>query len=253
MAFFDADKSVNNSKLSELEILGKKVHVSNKKGILYLSRDDITIELTGVFREKQNGDIEGTVTALACKTGDDEPTWDIAGISYNFDKLFTQIDDGKLDKVIAKMFEGKDTVWGSHFDDQLYGFKGNDTLEGWRGDDRLNGGPGKDSLEGMQGADTYVFDQKLTSKNVDTIVKFNVDEDLIELKKKIFTEFKKGELHEAGFTIGKRAEGDDPQIIYREDKGHLLYDVDGKGGADPLKFANIAKHKDLSHDDFFVS
>ena len=38
MAFFDADLPVNNSELPELEILGKKVQVSKKKGILYFRR-----------------------------------------------------------------------------------------------------------------------------------------------------------------------------------------------------------------------
>jgi Ca2+-binding RTX toxin-like protein len=253
MAYFDADLPVNNSKLPEMEILGENVEVSEKKGILYISKDDITIELTGNFKEKNNGDIEGTVTALVCKTGDDEPTWDISNMSYDFDQLFIRIDDGKLDKVISEIFEDKDTIWGSHFDDELYGFKGNDTVVGWNGDDRLNGGQGKDTLEGKRGADTYVFDQNLTSKNVDTIVKFNENEDLVELKQKIFTELKTGELHEDYFTVGKNAEGDDPQIIYRPDKGHLLYDSDGAGGKDPLKFADIGKNKDLTHDDFFVS
>ena len=252
MAFFDADLAVNNSELNELNIFKHKTENGEKKGILYFSRGDVTIEMAAVV--KNNGGIEkGNINGLVCKTGEDEPTWDIAGMKYDFHQFFKRIDDGKLDKVLAEIFEGKDTVWGSHFDDELYGFKGNDTLDGWRGDDRLNGGPGKDKVEGKQGADTYVFDQKLTSQNVDTIVKFNEKEDLVELKQKIFTDLKKGELHEDYFTVGKNAEGDDPQIIYRPDKGHLLYDSDGAGGKDPLKFADIGKNKDLSHDDFFVS
>jgi len=253
MALFDADKSVNNSTLPELEILGKNVQVENKKGILYISRDNITIELTGVFKEKDNGNIEGKVTALVCKTGDDEPTWDIADMSYDFDKLFIDIGDGKLDKVINKIFDKKDVIWGSHFDDKLYGLDGNDTVKGWRGNDRLDGGKGKDVLEGNYGNDTFVFSETIKKGNVDTISKFKVGQDSIELDHKIFTELDKGELGKDYFTISKDAKTENPTIIYRTDKGHLLYDPDGTGSKSAEIFFKVQKHKDLSHSDFFVS
>jgi hypothetical protein len=130
MAYIDADLPVDNSKLPELEILGKNVRVEEDKGILYISKNDITIELTGVFKEDKNGEVHGTVTALVCKTGDDEPTWDIGNMSYDFDQLFIKIADGKLDKVIKQIFDSKDTIWGSHFDDELYGYDGTDEVNG---------------------------------------------------------------------------------------------------------------------------
>jgi len=271
MAYIDADQPVDNSKLPEMEILGKSVEVEEKKGILYLSRDGVTIELTGVFREDKSGEIHGKVTQLVCKTDDDEPIWDIGNMSYDFDKLFTDIDDGKLDKVIQKIFDKNDTVWGSHFDDKLYGFDGNDKMDGWRGhdllfggngkdelkgnigDDVLNGGKGKDTLKGGDGYDTFVFDQNLTKGNVDTIHKIDVSQDSIELKQKIFTAFATGDLQKDQFKVGKNASGDDPQILYRNDKGYLLYDPDGAGSEDAIKFANAPKHKDITHDIFFVS
>lgn len=253
MAVFDADKPVNNAELPELEILGKKVHYAQKKGILYFTKDDVTIEMTGVFKEKSNGEITGKVTSLAAKDEDDKPIWDIANFKYDFVKLFTQIGDGKLDKVINKLFKGKDTIWGSHFDDELHGLKGNDTIDGWRGDDRINGGKGKDSLQGRQGNDTFVFDQKLTKKNADKIVKFNVKHDSFELDKDIFTGLDKGQLHEDYFTIGKHAEGDDPQILYKKNKGKVFFDPDGDGPDKALKFADVGKNKNLHHDDFFVA
>jgi Ca2+-binding RTX toxin-like protein len=271
MAYIDADLPVDNSKLPELEILGKNVQVEEDKGILYISKNDITIELTGVFKEDKNGVIHGKVTALVCKTGDDEPTWDIGNMSYDFDQLFIKIGDGKLHKVIQQIFEKKDTIWGSHFDDKLYGFDGNDEVNGWRGndvlyggngkdeligqigDDRLNGGPGKDVLKGGADSDTFVFDQKLKSSNVDKINIFDVGRDSIELKKSIFSGFDKGELSSDQFKFGNHASGDKAQILYNSSKGHLFYDPDGAGEADPLKFASAPKHKDLSHDDFFVA
>ena len=96
------------------------------------------------------------------------PTWDISGLNYDFDKLFTQIDDGKLDKVIEEMFEKKDLIWGSNFDDKLFGFKGDDEVVGWRGNDRLNGGQGKDKLVGKMGDDTFVFDAGAETRRMST-------------------------------------------------------------------------------------
>lgn len=253
MALFDADKSVNNKTLPQLEILGEKVQVENKKGILYISKDNITIELTGVFHENNNGVIHGKVTALVCKTGDDEPTWDIADMKYDFDKLFTDIDKGKLDQVIEKIFEKKDVIWGSHFNDKLFGFDGNDTVKGWRGDDRIDGGKGKDTLEGNYGKDTFVFSEALKKGNVDTIAKFKVGEDSFELDHHVFPGLEQGVLHEENFTVSKNAKTEDPTIIYRDKKGLLLFDPDGTGDQDPQKFFKMQKHKDLSHDDFFVS
>ena len=62
--------------------------------------------------------------------------------------------------------------------------------------------------------------------------------DTIALDRKIFTEFEKGKLHKGELTIGKKAEGSEPQIIYREGKGHLYYDADGDGSGEAVKFAN---------------
>jgi Ca2+-binding RTX toxin-like protein len=255
-----------------MEILGKKVAVEEKKGILYLSKDGITIELTGVFREDKTGEVHGKVTQLVCKTEDEgDPIWDIGNMSYDFDQLFIKIGDGKLDKVIAQIFDKKDVIWGSHFDDTLYGFDGNDEVDGWRGhdvlyggkgkdelignigNDKLNGGPGKDVLKGGPGYDTFVFDQKLTDNNIDTIYKLDLKRDSIELKQDIFTAFAKGDLAKDQFHIGKQATGDEAQILYKASKGHLLYDPDGAGGAKALKFANAPKDKDIGHDLFFVS
>lgn len=252
MVAFDADMAVDNSKLPELKMFEGKTENYEKKGILYFQKGDDTIEMAALIKNK-GGQEKGKITGLAAKYGDDDPNWDMAGLSYDFNKFFKQINDGKLDEVIQKIFQDKDTIWGSHFNDKLYGFDGNDTLKGWRGDDVLNGGKGKDLLKGNYGDDTFVFDQKLGKSNMDTISKFSVDDDSIELKQKIFTGLEKGKLGDAHFTIGKNAEGDEPQIIYRDKKGLLLYDADGAGGDDPQKFAKIQKNKDLSHDDFFVS
>ena len=56
MAFFDADLAVNNSELNELNIFKHKTENGEKKGILYFSRGDVTIEMAAVV--KNNGGIE---------------------------------------------------------------------------------------------------------------------------------------------------------------------------------------------------
>ena len=253
MVAFDADQPVNNKKLPELKILEKKTYNSEKKGILYFENKsgDIVIEMAAVIKNK-GGQEKGKITSLAAKTGDDEPIWDMGGLSYNFNKFFKKIANGKLDEVIKDIFSGKDTIWGSHFDDKLFGFDGNDTLKGWRGDDILNGGKGKDLLIGNQGNDTFVFDQKLGKSNMDTIHKFKPGGDSIQIDKKVFVGLKKGKLGEDNFTVGKNAKGDDPQVIYKKSKGLLLFDADGDGSGKAEKFAKMPKNKDLSHDDFFV-
>jgi hypothetical protein len=251
MVAFDADKSVDNSKLPELKIFEKKTENWAKKGILYFERDGVVIEMAALVKNNK-GKEKGKITGLVAKTDDGEPIWDMGGLKYDFNKFFKKIDNGKLDEVIQDIFKKKDTIWGSHLDDELYGFDGNDTLKGWRGDDILNGGKGKDMLIGNQGADTFVFDQKLGTSNMDTIYKFKVGEDMIQLSPKIFVGLDKGTLKEANFKIGKNASGDEPQVIYKAKKGLLLFDADGAGGASAQKFAKMQKNKDLSHDDFIV-
>lgn len=252
MVAFDADKAVNNSELNELNIFKKKTENWEKKGILYFQRGDVTIEMAAIVKNDK-GEEKGKITGLVCRTGDDEPTWDMGGLSYDFNKFFNQINNGKLDKVIKTIFEKGDTIWGSAFDDDLFGFDGNDTINGWQGNDRINGGTGKDTLKGYIGEDTFIFDQKLTKKNYDKIDDFKVGEDTIELKKKIFSELSKGDLDKASFVVGKKASGDEAQIIYNKDNGKLFYDPDGQGADDKLQVAKVGKHKDITHDDFFVA
>lgn len=270
MAFFDADQSIDNSKLKEIELLVENnVEVYKKKDILYYEKDDVVLGVAGVLKEKNDGTLTGNVIAMAAETSDGDPIWDVSNFKYDSAKLEDQLKKGKLAKVTENLFKDKDTIWGSHFDDELYGFDGADEITGWRGndalyggkgedelighigDDKLNGGKGKDVLKGGKDSDTYVFDQKLTKGNVDTVYKMDVTEDSFELHHDIFTGLEKGKLDADQFKVGKHASGDEAQILYS--KGHLLYDPDGAGSADAVKFANVPKDKDITHDLFFIS
>lgn len=61
---------------------------------------------------------------------------------------------------------GNDTITGTAFDDNIWGFKGNDTINGGLGDDSIYGGDDNDLLDGGGGNDRY--DIQLTGGN-DTI------------------------------------------------------------------------------------
>jgi hypothetical protein len=264
MAFFDSDQAANNSKLTELKLLvDNKVEVYKKKDILYYEKDGVVVGVAGVLKEKNDGTISGKVIAVAVtETDKDRPIWDLSNFKYDAEKLEDQLRKDKLKKISETIFEKQDTIWGSPFHDQLFGYDGKDTVVGWQGNDRINGGKGKDTLTGdldkktglagYIGDDVFVFDQSLSSNNVDRITDFNSNHDSIELSRKIFKEFDKGTLKEDELHIGKSATGDDPQILYKASKGHLLYDPDGGGKKDAEKFATIGKNKDLHHDDFIV-
>lgn len=89
------------------------------------------------------------------------------------------------DNLIAQA--GDDILLGGAGDDNLKGKAGNDVLEGGAGNDRifgddgddiLSGGAGDDLLNGGDGADTYIL---ALGEGIDTILGFNVGEDLISL------------------------------------------------------------------------
>lgn len=74
---------------------------------------------------------------------------------------------------------GDDVLLGLEGDDVLKGGKGRDNMQGGSGDDELIGGKGNDRMSGDEGNDTFVFSGK-TGK--DTIVDFDVDTDLLQIK-----------------------------------------------------------------------
>ena len=254
MVAFDSDQAVNNSKLNELKILSKKTNNYAKKGILYFERDGIVVSMEAVVKNNK-GKETGTINTIIVKDSDGKPIWDMGGVNYDWNKFWNQVDKGKFGKIVKTFFEKADTIWGSPFDDKLFGFEGNDKINGWQGNDVINGGKGKDFLKGYSGEDTFVFDQKVGKKHFDKIGDwdFQGDQDSIKLKQKIFSEFDKGTLGEDYFVVGKKADADHAQIIYKQNKGKLYYDPDGTGPESKEIFAKIINKKDLSHDDFFVA
>ncbi|CAN5145881.1 M10 family metallopeptidase C-terminal domain-containing protein [soil metagenome] len=142
---------------------------------------------------------------------------------------------------------------GGGGNDNLTGAFGDDTLSGGTGKDTLTGNAGTDQLSGGDGADTFVFNAPLSKTNVDHIVNFS-SEDTIRLAGSIFKAAgPDGTLIQSHFFIGTGAHDANDRIIYNRDNGVLLYDRDGKGGADSVRFAIIDTHTALHFDDFVIA
>ena len=134
---------------------------------------------------------------------------------------------------------GKDKLSGEAGKDTLSGGDGKDTLTGGAGKDTLAGGAGNDKLDGGKDKDIFVFDTAPSSKsNADHIVKFEVGTDKIALDDAVFNVGSSlGKKEFVSLDSGHKATTAKQHIIYDESKGELWYDVDGKGGTGPIKFA----------------
>ncbi|NHF73490.1 M10 family metallopeptidase C-terminal domain-containing protein [Paracoccus xiamenensis] len=135
------------------------------------------------------------------------------------------------------------------------GVSGNDRLVGGRGADLLDGGLMADTLIGGADEDSFRFSTELGAGNIDRITDFDVDEDLILLDLRIFTELGDegalsfGSFH--GSSAGTAQDAGD-RILYDTDSGALSYDADGSGAEAAVQFARLARNLSLSSDDFWV-
>ncbi|MEZ5929548.1 MAG: type VI secretion system tube protein Hcp [Parvularculaceae bacterium] len=146
---------------------------------------------------------------------------------------------------------GEDSLFGGSGDDTLSGGDGDDALTGGGGADRLIGGEGADEMNGGGGDDIFVFNTALGAGNVDKIIGFRPNGDMIELDHEIFSAI--GATLDAGeFYIGKAAHDADDRIIYDSKSGDLYYDADGIGGEDAILFAHLNSHLKLDASDFLL-
>jgi len=143
-------------------------------------------------------------------------------------------------------------IFGSDDGDRLSGGKGRDTLRGGAGDDRLSGGEGSDVLTGGAGRDSFVFDAAPGRGNIDRITDFNARADRILLDSDVFRALESGALSADAFHRGRGAADRDDRIIYQVSEGRLLYDPDGSGPRDAVRFAEVDPGTPMSASDFFV-
>ena len=135
---------------------------------------------------------------------------------------------------------------GSAGADRLFGGAGNDLLDGGLGADRLTGGTEED---------TFRFSTALGGGNVDTIVDFNVADDIIFLARDIFEGVgAAGTLALTAFhrSAAGTAQDASDRIIYDTDNGYLSYDADGSGSGAAIRFAHLSAGLALSADDFYL-
>lgn len=144
------------------------------------------------------------------------------------------------------------TLTGNSGNNTLHGRNGNDTIVGGAGNDRLYGEIGKDVLTSGEGKDRFVFDDAVTSSNVDTITDFSVADDTIVLDKSIFAALGLGTLSEDDFAFSTDLDVATAHIVYNSTTGALFYDKDGAGSAGDVKFAQLSTGLALTAADFLV-
>jgi hypothetical protein len=144
------------------------------------------------------------------------------------------------------------TLSGTSGADRLTGTSGNDRIDGKSGNDMIWAKNGSDVLSGGAGKDSFTFDTKPGSKNVDVILDFNGTDDTIRLNDSAFTKLKWGKLSASSFVVGTKALDSNDRIIYNDKTGALSYDADGSGSMAAIKFAEIDNLAKLSAADFLV-
>jgi serralysin len=115
---------------------------------------------------------------------------------------------------------------------------------------------GDDILTGRAGADAFVFQTSITRNgfsNVDTIIDFNVADDIIWLENAIFTKLATaGVLNAAFFHVGAVAADPNDYITYHKTTGDIFYDADGSGAGRETRIAHVTPNLALTAADFFV-
>jgi VCBS repeat-containing protein len=151
---------------------------------------------------------------------------------------------------------GDDRLSGRGGDDWLSGGAGDDTIDGGSGCDVLKGGTGHDVLRGGTGDDFFVFCEKPSAANADTIRDFRHDHDTLVLGASSFG-LGWGNLVRSAFYAadGATAAHDaSDRIIYDSATGKLYYDADGDkaGGVGAAHFATLEGGPKLDVGDFLI-
>ncbi len=279
-----ASVAVNTQNLSELGLLDDFHHMkfNNRTFNSFTAKDKdagVNFEMKGtIFTYLNNKPITGVVQKIGVvESGDTQYTLKGLNLSiHNLENFFT----GSIQSVMSDLFENKDTLSGSNFNDRLFGYdradkikgyngedvinggKGSDDLRGGKGDDNLKGGKGHDTLDGNAGndkltggsnSDTFVFDSKLNATtNVDRITDMKPGSDTIELDHSIFTTLPTGVLHSNVFVVGSAANDKSDRIVYDDSNGKLYYTPDGDQSATQIQFAKLDAHLSLDNTDFYV-
>jgi len=125
--------------------------------IKFFDNDDNYIELTGTgFTADPDGNpVSGDITDLVV-TKDARVTLNMADISIDVPTILGFVNANDADGLMQAVLAGADSLSGSQYGDDLWGYAGDDTLAGDAGDDMLKGDDGADSLDGGAGDDTLL-------------------------------------------------------------------------------------------------
>ena len=166
-----------------------------------------------------------------------------AGIRIDLTKgTAGSIASGDAAGIGSDRLKGIENIISGDFADVIIGGRDANVIEGRAGNDTIDGGLGNDTLIGGSGSDVFVFSNKPDSKNIDTIIDFEVGIDKIQLVSKVFKGIKPG--------ADALASG---LIVYDGASGTLSYDADGAGTkSKPIDIALIGKGLALTTADFIV-
>lgn len=167
--------------------------------------------------------------------------------------------------------ENANSLLGGDFDDLIYGEGGDDRLGGWYGNDTIYGGAGRDVISGGGGADLIsggldqdtliggaggdVFHFDVGATTHDIVKDFTLGEDLIAISVDAFAAlaaYGVGTMDAGELAYGTKATASDQHLIYNQAKGHLLYDVDGKGGEAAVIIAVFTNKPAIEADDIIL-
>ncbi len=143
----------------------------------------------------------------------------------------------------------------------LFGSAGNDYLSGGGGSKTLNGGTGNDTLDSAFSNDTLtggagadVFSIRFLSNSIATITDFSVMEDMINVSADGFGGglTPGAAMTDEQFRLGSAAVDTGDRLIYNQSTGALLFDEDGRGGAEQVRFATLSTGLDMTRADIFI-
>lgn len=144
---------------------------------------------------------------------------------------------------------GNDRLWGNADQDTLAGEAGNDLLRGGGGGDLLEGGAGRDTLTGGTGADIFRFSTAPLRGETDRLTDFTQAQgDRMEISLAAFdpdgvTGLALGSLAAQAGRFEANLSGTattlQTRFVYETDRGFLLFDADGLGGAAAIRIAKL--------------
>jgi Ca2+-binding RTX toxin-like protein len=114
---------------------------------------------------------------------------------------------------------------------------------------------GKDTLTGGPGLNSFFFDTKLGSSNVDKITDFVSGDDTLFLDVSIFTNLPEslnlGDLAD-NLVIGTKALDSNDYLIFNPKTHSLSYDADASGAGKAVDFVILTGVNTISADDIWV-